>query len=323
MLIFQVILLQCVDNSKITFYNEIMNKKREPYYRPLNNMPSKATWKLSCPFDSIDAAFNWNNTEYPVEHTHTHWEILLVTSGRILHTINGKKKVLSKGDAWLIRPEDNHMLTYADKGSHKDYQSITFVFTDEVFSAISSAYDSHTIHNAEVKLSFNVDNEMIEYAIERCLAAQMQPKETYRTISLIIINKLFLTLLERKINNVPSYPDWLNDFISYLSSPYYFGKSVHDLAKQTPYSYSRLTTLFKFYTGKSLLQYINELKLTYAQKLLRTTDKQVIEISNEIFYDSVSSFNHNFKKKFGQTPSEYRKNTYKKTTSISPPLNQG
>lgn len=309
---FQVILLQCIDIFLISSYNETMNKKREPYYRPLNNMPSKATWKLSCPFDSIDAAFNWNNTEYPMEHTHTHWEILLVTSGKILHTINGQKKVLTKGDAWLLRPEDKHKLTYADNNSHKNYQSITFVFTNELFSKISSAYDSHAIHNADTKLSFNVDNEMIEYAIERCLSAQMQPKENYRTISLIIINKLFLTLLEKKINNVSSYPDWLNDFIAYLSSPYHFGNSVHELAKQTPYSYSRLTTLFKSYTGKSLLQYINELKLTYAQKLLRTTDKQIIEISNEIFYDSVSSFNHNFKKKFGQTPSEYRKKHIRK-----------
>lgn len=289
-----------------------MNKKSQPIYRPLNNMPTKATWKLSCPFDSIDAAFNWNNTEYPVEHTHAHWEILLVTSGRILHTINDKQKILSKGDAWLVRPEDKHKLTYVDRNEHKDYQSITFIFTNELFSKISSAYMPYSIHDADAKLSFSVDSEMIDYTIERCLSAQMQPTDKYRTISIILINKLYLIFLEKEMNNISSYPDWLNDFISYLSSPYRFSESMHELARQTPYSYSRLTTLFKSYTGKSLLQYVNELKLTYAQKLLRTTNKQIIEISNEIFYDSVSSFNHNFKKKFGQTPSEYRKNQYQK-----------
>ena len=309
-LIFRVILLQNVqrlDFARLLVYNVNMNKKREPIYRPIGSMPAKATWKLSCPFDSLDAAFNWNNVEYPVEHTHAHWEILLVTSGRILHTINGKEKVLTKGDVWLVRPEDKHKLTYADK-DHKDYQSITFVFTDELFAKLSSAYGhGYDVRKSDANLSFTIDGELVDYAIECCLTAQMQPKDKYQTISTIVINRLFLVLLEKRMNNISSYPDWLNDFISYLNSPYRFAMSVRELARQTPYSYSRLTTLFKFYTGQTLLQYINELKLVFAKKLLRTTDKQILEISNDIYYDSVSSFNHNFKKKFGKTPSEYRK----------------
>ena len=75
----------------------------------------------------------------------------------------------------------------------------------------------------------------------------------------------------------------------------------------TPFSYSRLSRLFKLYIGKSLIEYINNLKIVYAKKELRMTQKKIIEISLDLGYDSVSSFNHIFKAATTLTPSQYRK----------------
>ena len=45
----------------------------------------------------------------------------------------------------------------------------------------------------------------------------------------------------------------------------------------------------------------------YAKRLLRTTRLTTLQISETIGYSSLSSLNHLFKKKYGITPSEYRK----------------
>lgn len=281
---------------------------RTPYYTPLTSMHSKNTWKQSSPFQSVKTAFNWLNVDYPVEHDHTHWEIQLIASGKIQHTLNGKVKVMNQGDACLIRPNDRHFLTYCSKADVKNYQSINFIFTHKIAEDLFAAYDKIIdLDDPQANLYFSVNEETLQFIVEYCLIAQAQNKHSYQNISTMLINRLLLALFEANINKVATYPDWLNDFIKLLHSPLYFSLNVQELAKLTPYSYSRLNTIFKKYTGTTILSYVNELKLTYAKRLLRTSDKAIIEISNELFYDSVSSFNHNFKNRFGETPSQYRK----------------
>lgn len=286
-----------------------MNMKQyQPKFHKIKSMPIQATWATSCPFKKLDAAFNWINEEYPVLHTHTHWEILLIINGKIKHTLNGKASLLFANDICIIRPNDRHKLEYEKKSDAKDYQSITFIFTNELFSKLIAPFPDINLYEPSLNLTFSIEGELLNYVVEQCLSAQLLSREKYRNISTIIIQRLLLNYFEKNVTYISIYPNWLNEFISYISSPSHFDKSIKELSEYAPYSYSRLNILFKNYTGKTLLAYINDLKLLYAKRLLRTTNKQVLEISNVIYYDSVSSFNHNFKKKFGVTPTEYRKN---------------
>ena len=67
--------------------------------------------------------------------------------------------------------------------------------------------------------------------------------------------------------------------------------------------------LFKQYTGKTIVSYLNDLKLIRAKELLRNTDYTIGEIAVDLNYESVSSLNHNFKRFTGLTPTEFRKST--------------
>ena len=113
--------------------------------------------------------------------------------------------------------------------------------------------------------------------------------------------------IEQKMNtNSFHYPDWLNVFLQKLNNPSNFNKSIDVLAAETPYSYSRLSVLFKEYTNTPLSQYITEIKMKYATKLLKRTNMNILHISTFLGYDSIASFNRNFKKYFNTTPSDYR-----------------
>ena len=66
---------------------------------------------------------------------------------------------------------------------------------------------------------------------------------------------------------------------------------------------------FKEYTGQTPLQYILEIRLTNAKKMLETTDYSISEISASVGYENALYFSRLFHKHLGVSPKEYRKSS--------------
>jgi two-component system response regulator YesN len=69
-----------------------------------------------------------------------------------------------------------------------------------------------------------------------------------------------------------------------------------------------LSRIFKQQTGMNFIKYVVRSRLKRAEHLLLKTDKKIDEISEEIGYIDSRYFRNLFKKEFGLTPLEYRKN---------------
>ncbi|MBR7025903.1 MAG: AraC family transcriptional regulator [Selenomonadaceae bacterium] len=83
--------------------------------------------------------------------------------------------------------------------------------------------------------------------------------------------------------------------------------SVTQMSEIANMSVSGFSHHFKKVLGITPMQYLINLRIGEAQKLLITTDKSITEISMELGYDSVSHFNNQFKKFVGTSPQNYRK----------------
>ena len=101
-------------------------------------------------------------------------------------------------------------------------------------------------------------------------------------------------------------PVWLDDFIQKLADPEVFTQKIYRLTDATGYSRSQLARLFKKYTGLTLFEYLDNLKLNYALTLLQTGEESVLDIAMTLGYDSVSHFIKRFKAAFGITPQKLR-----------------
>jgi AraC-like DNA-binding protein len=77
-----------------------------------------------------------------------------------------------------------------------------------------------------------------------------------------------------------------------------------DLVHMTP---SAFCHYFKKYTKKTFTQYVNEVRVGYACKLLMETGMNVSEVCYQSGYNSLSRFNKCFKKIMKRTPLNYRK----------------
>ena len=64
---------------------------------------------------------------------------------------------------------------------------------------------------------------------------------------------------------------------------------------------------FKKNMGDSFINYLNDYRLSMAARTLLSSDDNIIDIAADCGYDNLSYFNRIFKKKYGVTPSAYRK----------------
>ena len=83
--------------------------------------------------------------------------------------------------------------------------------------------------------------------------------------------------------------------------------SLDEMAERVNISTSHLGRLFRSETGKSPKQFLQELRLKQAAKLLKETFLTVKEIRLAAGCSDKTMFIKAFKQKFGVTPNEYRK----------------
>ena len=84
--------------------------------------------------------------------------------------------------------------------------------------------------------------------------------------------------------------------------------TLADIAGMSPSAFSRF---FKLHTGRNLSEYIIEMRLGYASRLLVDTSKGIAEICYDCGFNNLSNFNRIFRKKKNCSPSEFRDNYHK------------
>ena len=274
----------------------------------IDNPTRKSCYKNVSPLPQEDVSFNWLNMDFPYWHFHDHFEIYVITAGSFLHEINDSVHTLSVGDACLIRPNDLHKLSY---NHHGTCCHLAILFTKDYAKKIFNAYDPdfyNQIVNSPSPLHFSTQNYPITKIIDTTLSlCQNNLSVKDKTIKTkMLINAMLSDFFEQNTINVKSFPQWFSEFLLVLNDPS-LKMSMQDLAKHTSYSYSRLSRIFKEYMDMTIIEYITNNKLRHACHLLTNTELSILEISNELAYDSISYFNKIFKSHFNITPSQYRK----------------
>lgn len=86
-------------------------------------------------------------------------------------------------------------------------------------------------------------------------------------------------------------------------------QDLADVAGMAPASFSRF---FKLRTGSTLSDYITDIRLGVAARMLVDSTKSIAEICYESGFNNLSNFNRTFRKNKAMTPKEFRELYYKK-----------
>ena len=97
----------------------------------------------------------------------------------------------------------------------------------------------------------------------------------------------------------------------YISDNYMYELRLKSLADLANMSESAFCRFFKLHTGRRLSDYIIDIRLGYATRLLIDTTETIAEISFKCGYNNMSNFNRIFKRKKGCSPTEFRNSHHK------------
>lgn len=256
----------------------------------------------------------FRGSDFPV-HTHKQWEVVVIMEGDITHIINGNKQTLKKGDLVLIRPTDIHGF---EKCTSTSPLQLTAFMEDQAFRRFSddilpSLYENLLAMPAPFSINLT-ENELksLENTLENFTSGEKTYTQTAlnRAATKAILTKaleLAVKYSDSAPKSAPSYPDWLSAFLVAAAKPENFDKPLKKLIKNTNYCMDYFTKLFRRHTGNTPLKYVNDIKLSYAQKLLTSTDQPILEIAHKLGYATESYFCRIFKTAYGIAPKNFRK----------------
>lgn len=234
---------------------------------------------------------------------HSSLEIVFLYKGAVNIWIGNNKPIkATSGDVIIIFPNQQYRYEPCS-----DTESLTvcadITKLSEFLSIFSSYVPKNNVINGAAK-----NNELCELA-NGMLNAYKNESIVYRETVLkgyaIAIIGRILSLTELKKNELEDR-NTANEIISYCIEHYNEKLSLESLERALHINKYYISHVINGKIGTSFNAYINSLRISEAARLLIESDKTIKEISAEVGFGTVRSFDRAFKKQKGETAREYR-----------------
>jgi two-component system response regulator YesN len=188
---------------------------------------------------------------------------------------------------------------------------------DPVSSAIEIAFDrwkSGTLDSEQVKqeafhllkgtyeLNTNQNSPLSEEFDLLCRA------ETLEEMAAVLISQLeeIRTPILRKLADKDYNEELITKALEYIAAHYTDNLTLQSVADIVHLSKSYFSLYFKKQTGRNFVDYLNDLRIREAKRLLAENESRVYDIAKAAGFNDVKYFSKLFKKISGLTPIEYR-----------------
>lgn len=221
-------------------------------------------------------------------HTHPGPEIVFYISGFGETTIGRERYIFGSGDFSVI-----------EAGTpHDEYHSTD---TDLLFIRFADHY-SFPIGG---KLCHGGGDEI--YPVLQCILKEtFDQRPGYRQMLESKCSELQVLLARLEANPKPAVRD-LSYILNYLENHFSEKVELSRLADLCGYSYDYFRHLFRERTGVSCMEYVMNLRFEEAKTALLTTNRSITDIAAHCGFWGSAQFSALFKKRYGLSPKDYRK----------------
>ncbi|MFC6605084.1 AraC family transcriptional regulator [Ectobacillus funiculus] len=248
-------------------------------------------------------------------HRHDAYEIYYMSKGERLYFIKERTYHVKAGDLVLVNMYDLHKTTEAYSPNH---ERILINFKSDYIQRMANGMEEsfYEIFQKFPVLRLNIKEQGAVESILRKMIEEYEDKtEGYQTYLRLLLVELLLYIYRHiKKNKIEpiEYPNSLHEKVSeivrYINSHYMDVLTLQSLSKQFHISPYYLSRVYKEVTGFSFVEYLNQVRINEAQKLLKTTNLNVTSIAEKVGYENPTHFGRVFKTITGTSPLKYRKN---------------
>lgn len=234
------------------------------------------------------------------------YQLLYITDGQgVLKTRHGGEFELCPGDMFLIFPGEWHTYSPDSATGWKEYW-IGFRGVN-VDNRVKSGFFS--VENPLYHIGY--DEIMIELYREAINTATRQEPYFQQLLAGIVnhlLGLMFMTGSNRLLQHDNGTAQLIDKAKAFLQESVETEISMPEVAEHLNISYTKFRRLFKEYTGQSPAQYFINLRVHRAKEMLRGSSIPIKEISYMLHFETPEYFATMFKKRTGQSPTDFRKN---------------
>lgn len=242
-----------------------------------------------------------------------HWHYLVeILYGLEKETVVGIENThyrLKEQDILFIGQQETHCLFPSEASSKRlavmfDPAAILGVVTDhshmDIFQKVAR-YSGSWPSEAQVIVRNCLTNLYEEYCHKQPGWQEAVMSDLYR------ICLVALRMLPKEEMVKPEEATSLKNILNYLAKNYLKDITLQTCAKDLGFNASYLSNTFSRHTGTTFHQYLVSLRLNEAEILLRDSDAPIDVIAEKSGFVSVKTFYRVFQKKYGMSPSKFRK----------------
>ena len=243
-------------------------------------------------------------------HYHDELEFLPVYEGEIVIGFEDEELVARAGDVVFVNAGVPHR-TYSTKARSTglvQFRESDYV-NGELPRIIRYSRKMQGMENTPVTIIHSEElleavNEVIEEGRANKPACDFFVKSAiYKTLGILyrmgILKDADKMLAEHDVQKILPV-------LSHVNTNYAEDVKLSEVASMLSFDESYFCRLFKNATGATFTEYLNFVRISKAEKLLKKTQKSILEISESVGFSSVSYFNRIFKKYHHVSPRAYR-----------------
>lgn len=275
-------------------------------------------------FGDGDIYINKCKTKETALHAHSFVEIAFVSAGNGIHKIGNEDFICKKGDIYIINHDISHQFIANEDCEFEIYNCIfkpmffnySFIdskkFYDVTHSYLLKIIDGDVTFKTPKITLVPKDFICIHALYEDMLKEYIMKEEGYTEVFKADLIKLIIIILrtirkETINNNSCNKNELLEKAINYIHDNYYNDITIEELSMMAFLSQSHFCRLFKEYSGMTVKEFTQRVRINEACRLLLKSNKKIADIAAEVGYNDIKYFISLFKKLTGMTPNEYKK----------------
>lgn len=250
----------------------------------------------------VDAFYDYNyNTFNMKPHKHFALEIMYLLGGGAEIEVKGERFPLKKGNLVLIDSLIDHKLYVKAKGHILNLEISPL--SQNIKGKLSALLPTKFSDEKFLMLS---DNSGISDCMKRILS-ELSKKNNDELLINLRVMELFRLISQSYINENFDNP-LISKAITFIDSNFSSTLTIPQIANYVKLNRSYLQRQFKIATNQTIVDYIANLRIEKAKKLMTATSLPIVDIAIDVGYNSRQSFFKAFKKITGVSPTEYYHN---------------
>lgn len=273
------------------------------------------SFTLERTLDEAIMVMKLENEHIAVSHKHNFLELVYIISGSASHKIEGREKILSAGDYFVVDYNTAH--EYISKEHNLTIINCLFLpeFIDKTFEkeqSFNRLAEKYFLKISGRRINGPASNQIFKASkkTERLFLEMLEEfnekREGYLEVLRFSLSQIIIETI-RAFGSTALLSEPTERIIEIIDRRYKEKLSLGEIAKSLHYSLPYLSALFKEETGLNFTDYLQRRRIEAALGLISSTESSVSEISEAVGYQSLKFFEKTFKKLTGKTPRQFRK----------------